>query len=56
MRKFPQSLARISPFSRAKTTEISTPAINQLYQSLDLRVRLKFIDIEKKATILELLL
>ena len=31
MRKFPQSLAQFSPFSRAKNTEISTPAINQLY-------------------------
>ena len=30
MRKFPQSLARFSPFSRAKNTEISIPAINQL--------------------------
>ena len=45
MRKFPQSLARFSPFSRAKNTEISTPAINRLYyqQSLDLHIRIKSI-------------
>ena len=43
MRKFPQSLARFSPFSRAKNMEISTPAINRLYhqQLLNLGVKLK---------------